>query len=163
MKKFIGFFLLSCSINTLADINLRSKFAGVWSRDCANTNVDRIYRVNNLIGEDESTQKRTDGEILSKSKYNFQAVTEKKFKLNLTTSVFKEGKVIRTSKGEVIHEFVEDLKGINYNKTKLISSIIIQDNGEKLQVVKDGLIYSKQADGSMKETGATSIMERCLN
>jgi hypothetical protein len=147
----------------LADINLRSKFAGVWSRDCANTNVERFYRVNNLIGEDESTQKRTDGEILSKSKYKFQAVTEKKFKLNITNSVFKEGKVIRTSKAEVLHEFVEDLKGINYNKTKLISSIIIQDNGEKLQVVKDGLIYSKQADGSMKETGATPIFERCLN
>jgi len=163
MKKMGFIVLFLFSLNTYSDTNLRTKYAGVWSQDCANLNLPRVFRTVNLNGEDESIVKRSNGEILYKSKYKIQSITEKKFRVDMANSNMKDGKVFSKNNSENIFEFAEGYKGINFNQIRLINSLLITNDGEKIQYAKDGFFVTKQSDGSLKQNGETPMSERCLN
>ena len=162
MKKTLFFCTILLTNNVFSAVNLGEKLVGVWSADCANSELPRTYRTSSLLGGYESVIKKSNGDIFSKSKYKVQTITESKFKINSIGSTMNGATVLRTNQSESIAEFLQDGRGINYSKFKTIDSTTTLENGEKIQFIKSGVVYKIQADKSLIANGDAQTIERCL-
>jgi hypothetical protein len=162
MNKFLLVLLFLFSSNVFSEIDLRKKINGVWSPDCANPKIPRTHRSTSILGDDEGFTKNGNGDITGKTKFKIQTITETKFKMSSTNSLMDGKKVLKTFKSESIIEFLVDGRGINYSKFRVIDALATYENGETLQIAKNGYFLKKESDGSFVPI-AEAIIEKCLN